>query len=67
MHLESLSEQVVSVAGTSIGFSKGETIHTENSYKHAIPALHAMAREAGWEVAQMWTDDAGLFGVHALT
>jgi dimethylhistidine N-methyltransferase len=66
MHLESLSDQVVQVAGTPVTFAKGETIHTENSYKHALPAFHAMAREAGWDVAHVWTDDAGLFGVHAL-
>ena len=35
MHLVSLREQVVRVAGEAIHFARGETIHTENSYKYA--------------------------------
>ena len=66
MHLESQADQEVRVAGASIRFRKGETIHTENSYKHALPAFRALARAAGWETARSWTDPDGLFAVHAL-
>ncbi len=66
MHLESLRDQQVRVAGVAIDFAAGETIHTENSYKHALPALQALARGAGWDTAHVWIDPAGLFGVHAL-
>jgi dimethylhistidine N-methyltransferase len=66
MHLESLADQDVRVAGTVIRFHAGETIHTENSYKHALPAFRAMARAAGWETARSWTDPDGLFAIHAL-
>jgi L-histidine N-alpha-methyltransferase len=66
MHLESLADQDVSVAGSVVRFCKGETIHTENSYKHALPAFAAMAQSAGWETARSWTDPDGLFAVHAL-
>ncbi len=34
MHLESLGEQVVTVAGMAIPFAAGETIWTESSYKY---------------------------------
>src|SRR3954469_5432912 len=34
MHLQSLKAQTVTVAGHSFDFRKGETIHTENSYKY---------------------------------
>lgn len=66
MHLESLREQTVSVAGVPVVFRKGETIHTENSYKHALPALRAMAADAGWETVRTWTDPDGLYAIHAL-
>src|SRR3954469_4337903 len=36
MHLESLRVQTVGVAGHSFSFAKGETIHTENSYKYTV-------------------------------
>jgi L-histidine N-alpha-methyltransferase len=66
MHLVSLKAQTVHVAGKPITFDRGETIHTENSYKHALPAFQAMAEAAGWQAARVWTDPACLFGVHAL-
>jgi dimethylhistidine N-methyltransferase len=66
MHLVSLGRQSVSLAGARIDFAAGETIHTENSYKHALPAFRALARDAGWETARVWTDPDGLFAVHAL-
>jgi dimethylhistidine N-methyltransferase len=66
MHLISKTAQTVRVAGTPIAFAAGETIHTENSYKHALPAFGAMAADAGWHAARVWTDEEGLFSVHAL-
>ena len=66
MHLVSLADQVVSVAGVKISFAQGETIHTENSYKHSLPAFHCLAADGGWEIERVWTDDEGLFSVHAL-
>jgi dimethylhistidine N-methyltransferase len=66
MHLVSQAAQTVRVAGTAIEFAAGETIHTENSYKHALPAFRAMAENAGWHAARVWTDEKGLFSVHAL-
>ena len=44
MHLESLRAQTAVVDGTVIEFAAGETIHTENSYKHTIAGFQALAR-----------------------
>jgi dimethylhistidine N-methyltransferase len=66
MHLVSQCDQQVRVAGVDISFTAGETIHTENSYKHTLPAFAAMAREAGWRTERVWTDPGALFAVHAL-
>jgi dimethylhistidine N-methyltransferase len=66
MHLASLKRQKVRVAGETIEFRAGETIHTENSYKYTIEAFRALARGAGWRPLATWTDPAKYFAVHAL-
>lgn len=67
MHLESLCDQVVAVAGHSYRFRAGETIHTENSHKFTIDEFRALARQAGWKARQVWTDERAYFSVHDLT
>jgi L-histidine N-alpha-methyltransferase len=62
MHLISTREQVVRLAGQSIAFREGESIHTENSYKHTSEKLMEIAAKAGWEMRKVWKDHAGLFG-----
>ena len=48
MHLVSLRPQAVSIAGSTISFEDGETIHTESSYKHTVTGFREMAAAAGW-------------------
>jgi dimethylhistidine N-methyltransferase len=66
MHLVSQVTQTVQLGGSSVSFEAGETIHTENSYKHSIEAMRVLAREAGWVPAQVWTDKAQMFALYAL-
>jgi dimethylhistidine N-methyltransferase len=66
MHLESLTEQTVRVAGRSFAFRAGETIHTENSYKYDPDTFRALAQAAGWRAIALWTDAREHFSVHAL-
>jgi dimethylhistidine N-methyltransferase len=66
MHLESLKAQTVRVAGRSFEFARGETIHTENSYKYTIESFRALATDAGWRPVATWTDENKYFSVHAL-
>jgi dimethylhistidine N-methyltransferase len=58
MHLESTCEQSiqVSAADLELYFRKGETIHTENSYKFTDEALVALLSESGFEIQQAWKD-----------
>ncbi len=65
MHLASLRRQKAKVAGETIEFRAGETIHTENSYKYSIEKLTALARGAGWRPLQVWTDDHNYFSIQA--
>jgi dimethylhistidine N-methyltransferase len=67
MHLASLRRQKVKVAGETIEFRAGETIHTENSYKYSIESLGALARGAGWLPAGAWTDERNYFSIQAFT
>jgi dimethylhistidine N-methyltransferase len=65
MHLASLKRQKVKVAGETVDFRAGETIHTENSYKYSIESLGALARGAGWQPAGVWTDERQYFSIQA--
>ena len=68
MHLASLKRQKVKVAGETIDFRAGETIHTENSYKYSIESLGALARGAGWHAFGRVDRRAPIFldpGLHA--
>ena len=65
MHLASLKRQTVKVAGETIEFRAGETIHTENSYKYSVESLGALARGTGWQPAGVWTDDRQYFSIQA--
>lgn len=56
MHLASRVAQKVRVCGRMFEFRRGETIHTENSYKYTIEAFQALAAGSGWRSAAVWTD-----------
>jgi L-histidine Nalpha-methyltransferase len=66
MHLVSRRNQVVRVAGQTFRFARGETIHTENSYKYAPEHFAAIAEASAWHTAQLWTDPAHLYSLHLL-
>ncbi len=66
MHLISRKAQTVRVLGHGFSFRAGESIHTENSYKYSLERFTALARGSGWSPRESWTDDAGMFSVHAL-
>ena len=67
MHLASLKRQKVKVAGETIDFRAGETIHTENSYKYSVESLAALARGVGWMPTGAWTDSRKYFSIQAFT
>ena len=56
----------MSIAGHRFSFAAGELIHTENSYKYAIPEFRELAARAGFQALDTWTDRDGKFGVHYL-
>lgn len=64
MHLEALEDTSFSVLGERFSMAKGETIHTENSYKWTLDEARLLARASGWSPVAAWTDAASLFGLH---
>ncbi|HEY0794920.1 MAG TPA: L-histidine N(alpha)-methyltransferase [Acidisarcina sp.] len=64
MHLESLITQFVYVPDLDleVRLSRGETIHTENSYKFTTERARNLLSRAGFEVAKSWCDPRGWFG-----
>jgi dimethylhistidine N-methyltransferase len=66
MHLLSIKSQQVRVGGREIRIRAGETIHTENSYKYSVTGFQTLARGAGFDPVECWTDAARLFAVHYL-
>ena len=56
MHLESRRDAAVRWPGGARSFSKGQRIHTENSYKYALDDFKALLGRAGFSEVRAWTD-----------
>jgi len=67
MHLVSKESQTVKLNGSKIEFDKGETLHTENSYKYSLQDFSALSDAAGLVLEKSWLDKNELFSVHYLT
>jgi uncharacterized SAM-dependent methyltransferase len=67
MHLESLCPQTVKIGDKQFHFKKGETIHTENSYKFTRESFEGLAERAGFKPVKYWQDKDALFSIHFLT
>jgi uncharacterized SAM-dependent methyltransferase len=64
MHLISLCDQVVRVAGQVFEFKRFDNIHTENSYKYSVEQFQELASAAGFNPVKVWTDREQLFSLH---
>jgi L-histidine N-alpha-methyltransferase len=63
MHLVSLEEQAVSLGGSMFAFARGETIHTESSYKYDREVFAGLLKSAGFSTVECWKDARELFAV----
>jgi dimethylhistidine N-methyltransferase len=68
MHVESLRQQAVTLhqLKREFFFEKGETIHTENSYKFTFPVLKKLAARGGFEIEKTWMDQRKWFSLNLL-
>ncbi|GGG96301.1 L-histidine N(alpha)-methyltransferase [Silvibacterium dinghuense] len=69
MHLESLIAQTVSIPALhlEVRFARGETIHTENSYKFTPESIASIIERAGFALTRCWSDPRQWFGVYLAT
>jgi len=66
MHLESLIAQEVQIRalGLTVNFRRGESIHTENSYKFTPDSASALLENGGFAPIRSWTDTQQWYGVY---
>lgn len=63
MHLEARRDTTVHWRGGARAFHQGQRIHTENSYKYALPDFKALLAQAGFSRIQAWTDANNWFAL----
>lgn len=69
IYLASLIEQHAAIPALDlkVAFARGETIHTENSYKFTAESIGSIVERAGFRITQSWTDECEWFGVYLAT
>jgi len=63
MHLQAQCDLTLRWQGGVRQFSRGERIHTEDSYKYTRSGFNQLLASAGFEAVQYWTDPANWFAV----
>ena len=64
MHLVSNCDQLVNIDNETFGFRKGESVHTENSYKYHKLEFDELAHNSGFNPVDTWQDEDNLFNIH---
>ncbi|MES3024764.1 MAG: L-histidine N(alpha)-methyltransferase [Pseudomonadota bacterium] len=63
MHLEAREDLSVNWQGGTRRFARGQSIHTENSYKYKQSAAVGLLEQAGFRTLKVWTDPDAWFAV----
>ncbi|MEN9670365.1 MAG: hypothetical protein RL018_642 [Pseudomonadota bacterium] len=63
MHLDALEDLTVHWSGGERKFTKGEAIHTENSYKYSVESFTHLLKSAGFQTVKPWLDTQQQFCV----
>lgn len=69
IHIRSKIDQQIYIGhiDQTFDFKKGETIHTENSYKFTKGQIAQLCHDAGFRWVRQWTDDRSYFSVNLLS
>jgi L-histidine Nalpha-methyltransferase len=69
MHIVSNTDQQVYIEALCKNFSfrKGDSIHTENSYKYSLSQISALAEDSGFRIEKEFTDEKRWFNVALLS
>ena len=65
MHLEATRDVKFLVDGRSFSMTRGETIHTENSFKYDARGAGVLLRAGGWTPIADWTDQREFFSLNS--
>ena len=66
MHLVSDSKQGIKINNLKFPFEKGESIHTECSYKYSVTEFSEMAKRSGFSVLKNWSDKRNFFSIYLM-
>ena len=66
MHLISKVKHSVNILNQIINFKKGESIHTENSYKYTLKGFSKLSKNSGFRISQILKDENNLFSIFVL-
>ncbi len=66
MHLVCLKPHSVYLDDVRIDFQKGESIHTESSYKYSPQDFQSLAQNSGWHVERAWMAEDDMFSMYLL-
>ncbi len=69
MHLVSnITQQVyIEALDKNFSFGKGDSIHTENSYKYSLHQIAALAKDSGFRIKKAFTDEKRWFNMTLLS
>ena len=66
MHLISDIKQVIKIDNKEFPFEKGESIHTECSYKYSVREFSELAKKSGFSVLKNWSDKRNFFSIYLM-
>jgi dimethylhistidine N-methyltransferase len=66
MHLISNTKQNITIDNSEHSFEKGESIHTECSYKYSVAEFSELAKQSGFSVLKNWCDKKKFFSIYFL-
>ena len=64
MHLNSKEAQDIVIDNVKFSFKKGESIHTESSYKYTEGEFSNLLSQSGFSLVKSWSDPAELFRIY---
>ncbi len=66
MHLVSDTKQAIKIDSLDFSFEKGESIHTECSYKYSKKEFSELAEKSGFSLLKDWSDQKDFFGIYLM-
>ncbi len=67
MHLRAARPTEIIIGDHKFDFKKGETLHTEYSYKYSIERLESLVESTPWRLEKAWTDQNDWFATCLLS